>query len=193
MSTAGPLVALVAAAYLAGSVPVANLVARRRSSTDLRTVGDRNPGYWNAKSQLGARAAAPVLVGDVVKAALPVLAARALGLPWWAWYVVALAGMVGHAWPVFARFRGGRSVLAWVGGTVVVAPVSAALAIALLGATWLARLGFVRAVRIAVVAFPFIQFAVEDRWRTAASGALMTFVGLRFATAALADRRRAQA
>ena len=193
MSTAGPLVALVAAAYLAGSVPVANLVARRRSSTDLRTVGDRNPGYWNAKSQLGARAAAPVLVGDVVKSALPVLAARAIGLPWWAWYVVALAGMVGHAWPVFARFRGGRSVLAWVGGTVVVAPVAAALAIALLGAAWLARLGFVRAVRIAVVAFPFIQIAVEDRWRTAASGALMTFVGLRFATAALADRRRAQA
>lgn len=193
MSTAGPFVAIVVAAYLAGSVPVANLVAARRSSADLRTVGDRNPGYWNAKSQLGARAAAPVLVGDVVKAALPVLAARVVGLPWWAWYAVALAGMVGHAWPVFARFRGGRSVLAWVGGTVVVAPASAGLAIALLGAAWLARLGFVRAVRITVVAFPFIQLVVEDRWRTAASGVLMTFVGMRFAAAALAERRAGQA
>jgi glycerol-3-phosphate acyltransferase PlsY len=193
MSTAGPLVALVAAAYLAGSVPVANIVARSRAASDLRTVGDRNPGFWNAKAQLGARAAVPVLVGDVVKAALPVLAARALGLPWWAWYVVALAGMVGHAWPVFAQFRGGRSVLAWVGGTLVVAPVPTALAITLLGAAWMGRLGFVRAVRIAVVALPFLQLVVEDQWRTAASGVLMTFVGMRFATAARADRRRAQA
>jgi glycerol-3-phosphate acyltransferase PlsY len=193
MSTAGPLVALVAAAYLAGSVPVANIVARSRAAGDLRTVGDRNPGFWNAKAQLGARAAVPVLVGDVVKAALPVLAARALGLPWWAWYVVALAGMVGHAWPVFAQFRGGRSVLAWVGGTLVVAPVPTALAITLLGAAWMGRLGFVRAVRIAVVALPFLQLVVEDQWRTAASGVLMTFVGMRFATAARADRRRAQA
>jgi glycerol-3-phosphate acyltransferase PlsY len=193
MSTAGPLVALVAAAYLAGSVPVANIVARSRAAGDLRTVGDRNPGFWNAKAQLGARAAVPVLVGDVVKAALPVLAARALGLPWWAWYVVALAGMVGHAWPVFAQFRGGRSVLAWVGGTLVVAPVPTALAITLLGAAWMGRLGFVRAARIAVVALPFLQLVVEDQWRTAASGVLMTFVGMRFATAARADRRRAQA
>ncbi len=192
MPTAATIAALAVAAYLAGSVPVANLVARRRSAADLRTVGDRNPGYWNAKSQLGARAALPVLIGDVVKSALPVLAARVVGLPWWAWYAVALAGMAGHAWPVFARFRGGRSVLAWVGGTIVAAPLPAGLAIVLLGAAWLARLGFERSVRIAVVALPVIQLVVEDRWRTAASGVLMTFVGLRFAAAWRAARRDPQ-
>lgn len=192
MPTTATIAALVAVAYLAGSVPVANLVARRRSAADLRTVGDRNPGFWNAKSQLGARAALPVLAGDVAKVLVPVAAARAAGLPWLAWYAVALAGMVGHAWPVFSRFRGGRSVLAWVGGTLVVAPAPTAVAIALLAAAWVARLGFARAVRIAVVAFPFIQLVVEDRWRTAASGVLMTFVGVRFATAAVASRRAAQ-
>ncbi len=51
--------------YLIGSVPVANLVARRRGTGDLRELGDRNPGYWNAREQIGAGAAVPVFVGDV--------------------------------------------------------------------------------------------------------------------------------
>ncbi|WP_395160535.1 glycerol-3-phosphate acyltransferase, partial [Ilumatobacter sp.] len=49
--------------YRLGSIPVANLVARRRSTIDLREVGDRNPGFWNARETLGKRAAVPVFVG----------------------------------------------------------------------------------------------------------------------------------
>jgi len=192
VTTTASLAGLAAVAYLAGSVPVANLVASGRTGADLRTVGDRNPGYWNAMSQVGARAALPVLVLDVLKVALPVAAARVVGLPWWAWYVVACAGMVGHAWPVFAGFRGGRSVLAWVGGSLVVAPVPTAIAVGVLFVAWLARLGFSRAARIAVVALPMIQIVLEGPWRTAASGVLMTFVGLRFASAAMAERRATQ-
>ena len=60
--TTTPIDVVITAAvgYLLGSVPVANLVARRRRQLDLRTVGDRNPGYWNAKETLGRRAALPV-------------------------------------------------------------------------------------------------------------------------------------
>src|SRR5262245_50818631 len=50
--------------YLLGSIPTAVIVGRRRH-VDLRLVGDRNPGWWNAKEELGRRAALPVLVGDV--------------------------------------------------------------------------------------------------------------------------------
>ena len=57
----------VVVGYLVGSIPVANLVAKRRAAVDLRTVGDRNPGFWNARETLGRKAAIPVFVGDVAK------------------------------------------------------------------------------------------------------------------------------
>ena len=58
------LVLTVVIGYLLGSIPVAVLVARARG-VDIRAVGDRNPGYWNAKESLGRRAAVPVFVGEL--------------------------------------------------------------------------------------------------------------------------------
>lgn len=176
--------------YLIGSVPVAGLVAARRG-LDLRDVGDRNPGYWNAKATLGRRAALPVLVGDALKGVLAALVGRLLGGAddWWLAYVGTGAAMIGHAFPVFARFRGGRSVLTWAGGAYVYAPVPAAAATAVLALTWLVSRRFDVAVRVAVVSFPVIQVVLEGPYRTAATGALMTFIGFRFAQAALAGRR----
>ena len=80
--------ALVAlAGYLLGSIPVALLVGRARG-VDLRAVGDRNPGAWNAMEQLGTRAAVPVFLGDALKgaaaAAIGVVALGATGAAWWA-------------------------------------------------------------------------------------------------------------
>src|SRR5690606_35641481 len=63
----------VIAGYLLGSVPVAVLVARAYG-VDPREVGDRNPGYWNVREQLGLRAAVPVFAGDMLKGALAALA-----------------------------------------------------------------------------------------------------------------------
>jgi glycerol-3-phosphate acyltransferase PlsY len=97
--------------------------------------------------------------------------------------------MVGHAFPVFARFRGGRSILTFAGGAAVYATVPFLLAIAVLLATFAVRRSFAIAARVGFVAFPIVQLIVEGPYRTAATGALMTFIGLRFAMAAIADRR----
>jgi glycerol-3-phosphate acyltransferase PlsY len=183
------LTILLVVAYLVGSVPTANLLARRRGAPDLRTIGDRNPGFWNARSVLTAGDSAVVFVADASKGALAVAAARALDVPWQGAYAAALAAMVGHAWPVFDRFRGGRSVLTWVGATFVLAPAAAGVALALVGAHWIVSRRFPAAVALGVVALPVVQLALDGRERTAASGALMTFVGLRFAAARLAERR----
>lgn len=190
------VVAIVSVAgYLIGSIPVANLVARRRARLDLRTVGDRNPGYWNAKEQLGRRAAVPVFVGDVLKGA----AAAALGLAigaaaidgaiWWLAYVGTGAAMVGHSFPVLAGFRGGRSVLAFVGGALVFAPIAAAVSVGILVVVLAGTRRFDVAARVGMVALPVVQIVVEGPYRTALTGALMTFIGLRFAQAAWAERR----
>ncbi|MEZ5223105.1 MAG: glycerol-3-phosphate acyltransferase [Ilumatobacteraceae bacterium] len=185
MTTAPAVVAgVTAASYLLGSIPVAGLVARRRAGLDLRDVGDRNPGYWNAKETLGRRAAIPVFVGDVAKGAAAAAIGRVAAADgdWWLGYVAGFAAMVGHAWPVFARFRGGRSVLTFVGAAVVVSPVAAAVAVAVLGVVT-ARRGFAWGARAGVVAFPLVQLVVDGPYRTAATGCLMTLIGVRFALA----------
>lgn len=167
--------------YLIGSIPIANLVARRAGTPDLREVGDKNPGFWNAKAHLDRRSSTFVFIGDVLKGALPVAIALLVGLEWWQSYLVGLAAIAGHAWPLFARFRGGKGVLTWVGAQVLLAPLAAASAIAALGLAWFVRRNFVHAVRFAVILFPFVQIVIEGPWRTAMSGALMTLIGLRFA------------
>jgi glycerol-3-phosphate acyltransferase PlsY len=179
--------------YLIGSLPIADLVARR-ASVDLRAVGDRNPGYWNARETLGRRAAVPVFVGDLLKGAVAALIGTVLSDPgvWGLAYVGCGAAMVGHAFPLFARFRGGRSILTFVGGAAVFAPVPCAIAVGLLLIVFAVTRSFAVAARVGFVAFPFVQLIVEGPYRTAASGVLMTFIGVRFAMAAFADHRSLQ-
>jgi glycerol-3-phosphate acyltransferase PlsY len=177
--------------YLIGSIPIANLVAARRARIDLRTVGDRNPGFWNARETLGRRAAIPVFIGDSAKGVAAALAGAALADPgiWGMAYVGCGAAMVGHAFPVFARFRGGRSILTFAGGAAVFTPIPFLISIALLLVTFVIRRSFAVAARVGFVALPIVQLVVEGPYRTAATGVLMTFIGARFAMAAVAARR----
>ena len=108
-------------------------------------------------------------------------------------YVGAGAAMVGHAFPIFARFRGGRSMLTFTGGAAVFAPLPFAVTIALLLVVFAVTRSFATAARVGFFAFPVVQLVVEGPYRTAATGVLMTFIGLRFAMAAWADRRVAAA
>ena len=96
--------------------------------------------------------------------------------------------MVGHAWPVFAGFRGGRSVLTFVGGMLVLATVPALIAAAVCAVVTLVTRRFAIGARVAVFGFPLIQALFEPRARVAATGALMCIIGLRFAMAAYAER-----
>ena len=179
------IVVPAAGGYLLGSIPVADLVSDRRG-VQLRQVGDRNPGYWNARETIGRSAARPILVGDVGKGALAAAIGRAVAGPgqWWPPVVGAGAAMVGHAWPVFARFRGGRAVATFGGGAAVMSPRTAVLAVAAGVVAWRLRSSGASGVRLGFVAYPLAQLAVDGTRRTAATGALMTFIGFRFWQAA---------
>jgi glycerol-3-phosphate acyltransferase PlsY len=192
MLAAVRLVVTLVVGYVLGSVPVAGIVAARRGGVDLRDVGDRNPGYWNAKDTLGRRAAVPVFVGDVAKGAAAALVGVALArdTQWWLAYAATGAAMAGHAFPVFARFRGGRGVLTFVGGALVYAPLPAAVAVGILLVVFAVLRRFDVAARAGMVAFPLVQLVLEGPIRTAATGALMTFIGVRFVQASLGERRR---
>jgi acyl phosphate:glycerol-3-phosphate acyltransferase len=164
--------------YLLGSVPVALLVARRHG-VDLRAVGDGNPGAWNALDHLGPRRAWPAFIGDGAKGLLAGLAGLALGDVWTAYAAVA-AAMLGHAFPVFAGFRGGKAVMTFVGGAFAVAPPAAALALGLCLLVTAATRRFAFGARAGVFAFPLLQLATAPVEQVAATGGLMCLIGALF-------------
>ncbi|GAA0942630.1 glycerol-3-phosphate acyltransferase [Actinocorallia libanotica] len=189
-----PLIAVVIGGYLLGSVPVAVLVARAHGF-DPRRVGDRNPGFWNMKEQLGPRGSAPVFAGDLLKGVcaglLGLLCAQAGGAPSGTATVYAAVGaaMIGHAWPAFAGFRGGRSVLTFVGGFAVICPPAFLIALLVLAVVAAAARSFAVGARAAVFGAPVLQLLFAPAEHVAATGLLMTLIGLRFGQAALAARR----
>src|SRR3954469_8564584 len=148
------MVLAVIVGYLLGSIPCSLLVARRYG-INLYETADGNPGAWNALEQLGARRAWPAFVGDALKALLAGLIGRWLG-DWWTGYAAVAAAMVGHAFPVWTGFRGGKAVMAFVGGAFALSPLAAAVCLALCAAVTVAH-SFAWGARIGVFAFPLVQ------------------------------------
>ncbi|MUN37466.1 glycerol-3-phosphate acyltransferase [Actinomadura litoris] len=195
-----PVLVAVIGGYLLGSVPVAVLVGRAHGF-DPRDVGDRNPGFWNMMERLGWKAAVPVFAGDMLKGTAAGLVGLlvsgaetgALGVPDGASvvpvYAAVAAAMAGHSWPVFAGWRGGRSVLAFAGGFAVICPPAFALGLALLAIGGTALRSFAWGTRLAVFSLPVLQLLFAPVEQVAGTGALMCLIGLRFGQAALAGRR----
>jgi glycerol-3-phosphate acyltransferase PlsY len=122
-------VALVIAAYLAGSIPMGVVVARLSGGVDPRTVGSGRTGGTNALRALGRKRAAVVVSGDLLKGALPVVLARIVtgGDP----LIEVLCGsaaVAGAIWSIFNGFRSGRGVGSGVGTMLVIQPITVLLA-----------------------------------------------------------------
>ncbi|WPL16922.1 G3P acyltransferase [Thiorhodovibrio winogradskyi] len=110
--------ALVLLAYLLGSVSSAIIVCRLMGLPDPRTQGSGNPGATNVLrigGKQGKRAAAITLLGDSLKGLLPMLAAHLLGAGYETLAAVGLAAFLGHLYPVFFGFRGGKGVATALG------------------------------------------------------------------------------
>jgi acyl phosphate:glycerol-3-phosphate acyltransferase len=171
-------VATVLIGYVLGSIPVSPIVARRHG-VNLYETADRNPGAWNALEQLGPGRAWPAFVGDGLKGTLAGLAGLALAGSWGA-YVGVGGAMVGHALPLFARFRGGKAVMTLVGGAFSFAPLPAVIALGGCVAVALLTRSFAFGARAGVFSFPLFQLLLEPVAEVAATGLLMTFVGVLF-------------
>ena len=113
--------------YLLGSVPFAYLLARRYG-IDLRTSGSGNIGATNVLRTAGLPAAAIVVVLDVLKGSIAVLAAQAISTGTVAPVAAGLAAIVGHVYPVWLKFRGGKGVATTAGVFGVLAPTALGIA-----------------------------------------------------------------
>ena len=120
--------ALILVAYLGGSIPVGSLVARRVGGPDLRSVGSGRTGGTNALRALGRKWAAVVVLGDLLKGALPVLLARFVTGDPLVEVLCGAAAVTGAIWSVFAGFRSGRGVGTGVGTMLVIQPLAVILA-----------------------------------------------------------------
>jgi glycerol-3-phosphate acyltransferase PlsY len=119
----------VVAAYLMGSIPFAQLLSKRRG-VDLRRVGSGNVGATNVLRTLGVRPAVVAMMLDAVKGTLAVLIAQRLTNGAAAPVAAGLASMIGHVYPVWLRFRGGKGVATAAGAFAVLTPVAVVVAVA---------------------------------------------------------------
>lgn len=118
-------VGILLAAYAIGSFPTALIYSRLRHRTDIRTVGDGNMGARNTKRLYGFYAGALVAAVDILKGTLAVLLSILLQLPL-EWQLLAGAAVIlGHDFPVFARFRGGQGFATTSGVFLALFPIPA--------------------------------------------------------------------
>ena len=101
--------------YLLGSIPFAYIAGYLFEGRDIRQMGDGNAGAANVFRELGARAGIAVGVADAAKGALAILIAQAVEVPQPAVLATGAMVVVGHNWPVFLAFRGGRGESATIG------------------------------------------------------------------------------
>jgi len=154
-------VLIVVGAYFLGSLPTALLVVKWVTGKDVRLSGSGNVGGTNAARTAGIRIGAVVTIVDMAKGALPVMV-----MQWYdpasRWLALAmLAAVVGHIFPVWLRFRGGKGVATGFGAFLVLAPAAAGVAFLV----WLFVVFVSRFVAlgsmIASACFPVLLFLLE--------------------------------
>jgi acyl phosphate:glycerol-3-phosphate acyltransferase len=154
---------LVLGAYLLGSVSFSVVVVKLMQGLDVRTVGSGNAGATNVLRAAGKKAGAAVLALDVIKGVTAVAVPRALDAPLAVVSGAAVAVVVGHVFPVFFGFRGGKGVATAAGALGTLAPAAMALGLV---------------VFLAVVAWQ--RYVSLGSIVTAASFPLLVWISLRF-------------
>ena len=132
MILVGSIVLAIVIGYLLGSIPCAYIAGRLAKGADIRQLGGGNVGAVNVMREIGTAAGFAVLFADMAKGSLAVLVAQWLGLslPWV--FVVGLAAVVGHNWPVWLRFRGGQGLATTLGVLLPLVPIEFTISFAII-------------------------------------------------------------
>jgi len=151
-------------AYLIGSIPTAYAMGRLRKGVDIRQVGSRNMGAMNVFYSVGFAEGLIVLAVDIGKGVAAVALARLMQVPEVVQLLAGLAAVVGHNFPVFLNFRGGRGGATCIGILIYLMPWSIPF---YLGA-FLIILAITRyptlSYSLAFLGFPFIAWFIYHRW-----------------------------
>ena len=168
---------IVPCAYLIGSISSAIIICRLMGLPDPREQGSGNPGATNVMRIGGKKAAAITLLGDMLKGLIPVYAVNALGLPVELVAATGLAAFMGHLYPIFFDFKGGKGVATSVG---VLLGFSWMLGLAFM-ATWfmvykLGKISSLSALVASILSPVFAWFLVTDKAIVSVSVVMMIFL-----------------
>lgn len=154
---------LVPLGYLSGSIPFGLLIARASKGVDVRTVGSGNIGATNVFRVVGSRAGAITLALDALKGWAPVALSKLLGAPEVLVATVGLAAFLGHLYPLFLGFRGGKGVATALG---VLLALFAKIALLVVG-VWLLTAALFRysslAAVVTCITCPLLVWVLDGR------------------------------
>jgi glycerol-3-phosphate acyltransferase PlsY len=148
-------IVLILLGYLLGSVPVGFLLGLR-SGIDVRETGSGNVGATNVARVVGKRQGILTLIADTAKGFLPVILAIQLGASLAATVLVGAAAFIGHLYPIFLKFKGGKGVATALGVFLALAPLVTLVLVALFAVTVLTSRIVSLSSLIAAVAAPII-------------------------------------
>ena len=140
------IIAAIIIGYILGAIPFAYIIARLKKGVDIRDIGGGNVGALNTYRQIGPVYGLGVLAADIGKGALAVLIAGWLGLslPWVS--AAGFAAILGHNWPVFLKFKGGKGAATVIGVLLAFMPIPLLIA----GGTVIALIAITSNVRLAL-------------------------------------------
>ncbi|MGI6705340.1 MAG: glycerol-3-phosphate 1-O-acyltransferase PlsY [Clostridia bacterium] len=118
----GRYILLAVMGYFIGSFPTAYIVGKVMGNIDIRKYGSKNPGATNMFRVLGAKAGVITFLGDGLKGVLASLIGGWIGLEIGA-YICGSAAVIGHNWPAFSRFKGGKGIATSLGAIMVLQPL----------------------------------------------------------------------
>ncbi|MDD5127593.1 MAG: glycerol-3-phosphate acyltransferase [Dehalococcoidales bacterium] len=183
-------VGAIIAAYLLGSFPTAYVIARLRKGFDIRQVGSRNLGAMNVFYKVGFAEGLLVLAGDIGKGAAGVAFARFLGTPELVQFLSGIFVVIGHNFPVFLKFHGGRGGASCIGILIYLMPWGIPIYASLFGLSLLITRFPTLSYSLAFLCFPFVGWLVYDSWALAVYSLALLLLPLLKYTPRIIEMRR---
>ena len=175
----GVLISLaIIIAYLLGSIPTAYIVGRLRRGSDIREMGTRNMGAMNVFYTVGFWWGLIVLLADVGKGAAAVGIAIAFDVSELVVFIVGVTAVLGHAFPVFLRFRGGKGGATCIGVLCVLMPWGLPIAFGIFCILLLITRFPTLSYSLALIAFLFVGWLIYDRWELVVYSACLLLIPL---------------
>ena len=167
--------------YVIGAVPTAYLVGRWRKGVDIREVGSRNMGAMNVLYSVGVVEGLGVLTLDFAKGFLAVFIARWLGESLSIQMVCGAVAILGHIYPVFLRFKGGKGGATAIGVCFALMPWGIPVFYAIFILLTLVSRFMTLAYSVALCCFPFVGWLIYDSLSfTLYASGLLIFLGFRY-------------
>ena len=161
----GVFIALaIICAYLIGSFPSAYIAGRLGKGIDIRQIGSRNMGAMNVFYKVGFVGGVLVLAVDIGKGAAAIALARYLGVQEIVQLLAGVAAVLGHSFPPFLNFRGGRGGATCIGILAFLMPWGIPFFLAIFGVSLLVTRYPTLSYSVAFLCFPFVAWLVYHRW-----------------------------